>query len=114
MLRARVARATHRALKKAASGISRIIIQTYDAACGGAITATIRAPDRPGATLASCAAIWRPVSPMLTRFRSAVVMLASITVKNLPRTTSVREAGLSSRVSIVPRSFSPAQRSMAG
>ncbi len=41
-------------------------------------------------------------------------MLASITVKNLPRTISDRLAGLISRVSIVPRSFSPAQRSTAG
>ena len=49
---------------------------------------------------------------MLTRFRSAVITLASITVRNLPRTISARLAGLISRVSIVPRSFSPAHRSI--
>ena len=41
-------------------------------------------------------------------------MLASTTVRNLPSTISARDAGLISRVSIVPRSFSPAQRSTAG
>ena len=114
MLRASVARARQSALKKAASGINRSIIQKYDDGCGGARTATIRAPDRDGPTLASCDAIWTPVSPMLTRLSRAVVMLASITVRNLPSTISVRDAGLRSRVSIVPRSFSPAQRSIDG
>ena len=35
-------------------------------------------------------------------------------VRNLPQTISSRLAGLISRVSMVPRSFSPAHRSMAG
>ncbi len=94
--------------------MSRSIIQKYDEGWGGDRTAAIFAPERVGPRLATCAAIWIPVRPMLTRFRSAVVMLASITVKNLPRTISVRLAGLRRSVSIVPRSFSPAQRSMAG
>ena len=34
--------------------------------------------------------------------------------RNLPRAISVRVAGESTRVSSVPRSFSPAPRSMAG
>ena len=55
-----------------------------------------------------------PVRPMLTRFSRAVITLASMTVRNLPSTISDRLAGLISRVSIVPRSFSPAHRSMAG
>jgi hypothetical protein len=36
------------------------------------------------------------------------------TMRNLPSTISTREAGLHSSVSIVPRSFSPAVRSIAG
>ena len=36
------------------------------------------------------------------------------TMRNFPRTMSVRAAGLHSRVSIVPLSFSPAVRSIAG
>ena len=55
-----------------------------------------------------------PVRPMLTRLRSAVITLARSTVRNFPITISGRVAGLMSRVSIVPRSFSPAQRSTAG
>ena len=114
MLRASTASATQSALKKAARGIRRSIIQTYDDGCGGARTATIRPPARVAAMLVTCEAIWMPVKPMLTRFNSAVVMLATITVRNLPRTISVRLAGERSRVSIVPRSFSPAQMSIAG
>ncbi len=49
---------------------------------------------------------------MLSRFKTAVVTLASITVRNFPRTISDRLAGLISSVSIVPRSFSPAHRSI--
>ena len=51
---------------------------------------------------------------MLAMFSRAVAMLASMTVKNFPTTISTRLAGLMSRVSIVPRSFSPAHRSIAG
>ena len=46
--------------------------------------------------------------------KSAVDALNSITVRNLPSTISVRAAGQISSVSIVPRSFSPAARSIAG
>ena len=55
-----------------------------------------------------------PVRPMLPTLRTAVVQLKSMTVKNLPRTISERVAGQMSSVSIVPRSFSPATRSIAG
>ena len=69
---------------------------------------------RPARDAPPCPARTIPVRPMLTRFRTAVVTLASITVRNLPITISARVAGLISRVSIVPRSFSPAHRSTAG
>ena len=36
------------------------------------------------------------------------------TIRNLPSTRSTRATGLQSSVSIVPRSFSPAVRSIAG
>ena len=49
-----------------------------------------------------------PVKPMLKRFKTAVMTLASMTVRNLPSTISAQVAGLIRRVSIVPRSFSPA------
>ena len=55
-----------------------------------------------------------PVKPMLARFNSDVAMLNSITVSIFPATISDRSAGLESSVSSVPRSFSPAHRSMAG
>ena len=51
---------------------------------------------------------------MLTRLSSAVAMLNVITVSSLPHTISLRAAGLESSVSSVPRSFSPAHRSIAG
>jgi hypothetical protein len=57
---------------------------------------------------------WRAVTPMLARFSTAVAQLNVITVSSLPHTISLRKAGLESRVSSVPRSFSPAQRSTAG
>ena len=47
-------------------------------------------------------------------FKTAVEMLKSITVRSLPQTISDRSAGLLSKVSRVPRSFSPAHRSTAG
>ena len=56
----------------------------------------------------------QPVIPTLTRFSTAVIMLKSIIVSNLPTTISLRCAGLQSSVSKVPRSFSPAHRSTAG
>ncbi len=54
------------------------------------------------------------VRPMLTRLSNAVAALKTQIVRNLPQTISSRLAGLMSSVSIVPRSFSPAQRSTAG
>ena len=45
---------------------------------------------------------------------TAVIMLNSITVNSFPQTISLRSAGEHKSVSSVPRSFSPAQRSMAG
>ena len=62
----------------------------------------------------SCATTIQPVIPMLTRFSTAVTMLKSMIVSSLPRTISLRSAGLLSSVSSVPRSFSPAHRSTAG
>ena len=50
----------------------------------------------------------------LARFKMAVAMLKIMIVSNLPHTISIRSAGLLSKVSSVPRSFSPAHRSMAG
>jgi len=55
-----------------------------------------------------------PVSATLARFSTTVSTLKSITVSSFPQTISLRRAGLQSRVSSVPRSFSPAQRSIAG
>ena len=55
-----------------------------------------------------------PVTPKLAMFNSDVAMLKSITASSLPVTISERWAGLHSSVSKVPRSFSPAHRSMAG
>src|ERR1700736_298223 len=52
--------------------------------------------------------------PMLARFQRVVEPLKSQMVRNLPQTISSRLAGLISRVSMVPRSFSPAQTSTAG
>ena len=46
--------------------------------------------------------------------RTAVAIEAVSTIRNFPRTRCVRETGLQRIVSIVPRSFSPAVRSMAG
>jgi hypothetical protein len=46
--------------------------------------------------------------------RMAVAREAEKTSRNLPRTRSKREMGLERMVSMVPRSFSPAVRSMAG
>ena len=62
----------------------------------------------------SGATIIQPVRPMLRRFSTAVTMLKSMTVASLATTISLRPAGLHKSVSNVPRSFSPAQRSMAG
>ncbi len=45
---------------------------------------------------------------------TAVATEAVRTIRNFPRTRCVREIGLQRIVSIVPRSFSPAVRSMAG
>ncbi len=55
-----------------------------------------------------------PVTPTLSRFNSEVTVLKSMTVNSLPHTISRRSAGLLNRVSSVPRSFSPAQMSIAG
>ena len=52
--------------------------------------------------------------PMLSRFSMTVIMLKSMIASSLPSTISVRPAGLQRSVSSVPRSFSPAHRSMAG
>ena len=41
-------------------------------------------------------------------------MLKAMIVSSLPSTISLRSAGLLNKVSSVPRSFSPAQRSTAG
>ena len=47
--------------------------------------------------------------------RIAAVPRAAVKIKkNLPSTRWVREMGLERMVSMVPRSFSPAVRSMAG
>ena len=54
------------------------------------------------------------VRPMLSRLSRAVAALKTQMVRNLPQTISSRLAGLISSVSMVPRSFSPAQRSTAG
>jgi len=51
---------------------------------------------------------------MLTRFSKAVVTLARSTVKNFPIYDLGTRRRLISSVSIVPRSFSPAQMSTAG
>ena len=55
-----------------------------------------------------------PVIAMLIRFNSDVAILKLITVSSLPIAISDRSAGLLSKVSNVPRSFSPAHKSMAG
>ena len=55
-----------------------------------------------------------PVMAMLSRFSSEVAELNPMIVSSLPRTISLRSAGLLNRVSSVPRSFSPAHRSTAG
>ncbi len=46
--------------------------------------------------------------------RMAVAKEAEKTSRNFPQTKSRREIGLERMVSMVPRSFSPAVRSMAG
>ncbi len=51
---------------------------------------------------------------MLNRLTRAVPALKNQMVRNLPITISSRPAGVISSVSMVPRSFSPAQRSTAG
>src|ERR1700676_1600915 len=52
--------------------------------------------------------------PMEMTERMAVAKEAENTSRNFPQTRSSREIGLERMVSIVPRSFSPAVRSMAG
>ena len=54
------------------------------------------------------------VSPIEAMLRSPVVSAMVATARNLPATTSTRAAGATKSVSRVPRSFSPAVRSMAG
>ncbi len=56
----------------------------------------------------------QPVPPTAAMFKSTVPMLKSMTVSSFPATISPRSAGLESSVSSVPRSFSPAHKSMAG
>ena len=51
---------------------------------------------------------------MSSTFHTAVPNAIVTTAMNFPITISARSAGLMSKVSIVPRSFSPAQRSTAG
>ena len=51
---------------------------------------------------------------MLLQFKTAVDILAVVTAQSLPQTISAREAGLHNKVSSVPRSFSPATKSIAG
>ena len=57
--------------------------------------------------------LWK-VSSMLSRFAAAAAMPISATAANLPVTISRAGTGAVSSVSSVPRSFSPAARSMAG
>ena len=100
--------ATANALNKAAMG--RSAKSNHSTALrGGAPSATAPRPT---------ASRWRstsaPVTPMLARFNNDVAMLKIITVSSFPHTISLRRAGLHSKVSSVPRSFSPAHRSMAG
>ena len=64
--------------------------------------------------LPSCLITSKPVMPRLAIFNSDVAMLNIITASSLPVTISDRSAGLHSSVSSVPRSFSPAHRSIAG
>ena len=54
------------------------------------------------------------VTPMLARLSRLVAMLKVITVSSFPQTISLRFAGLDRSVSSVPRSFSPAHKSIAG
>jgi hypothetical protein len=62
----------------------------------------------------SCSApVWN-VSSMLPRFSAAATTPMSATVTNLPATIAPGGAGAVSSASSVPRSFSPAARSMAG
>ena len=67
-----------------------------------------------GPICGNCAKTSQPVIPRLKRFKTAVAVLKSMIVRSFPSTISVRSAGLESRVSSVPRSFSPAHRSTAG
>ncbi len=101
MLRANEARARHSALNKADTG-TRASDSHSTARAGG--------PPK--------LSIWRkirePVTPTLTRFKTAVAMLKAMIVSSLPSTISLRSAGLLNKVSSVPRSFSPAHRSTAG
>ena len=52
--------------------------------------------------------------PIETRESTMVVTEAVITMKNFPSTMFTRRTGLHRSVSMVPRSFSPAVRSIAG
>ncbi len=101
VLRAKAANARHNALNKAEIGTSAANSQTAESSGGG--PRTLKWPSET-----------HTVTPTLIRFNTAVTMLKSIIVSNLPSTISLRWAGLESKVSRVPRSFSPAHRSTAG
>jgi hypothetical protein len=110
VLRANAAHARQRALNKAEIGTSAAASHSSDVS--GGIDSALSAPN--AATWLSWSMTNFPVSPKLPRLSSAVTILNVITVSSLPHTISRRDAGLVSKVSSVPRSFSPAHRSTAG
>ena len=105
-----VAKASETAPKSAASGIRIGASQTNDMMGGGPKSSDAPSPS----WAAKDENTNEAVKHMHDRFNNAVAMLNAITVNNLPHTMSMRSAGLLSKVSRVPRSFSPAQISIAG
>jgi hypothetical protein len=80
------------------------------------ITSTVHS-DRPMSPAARSPKRKRPVRKvrsMLARFRAAAIVPTVATAMNLPATRFPAGTGTVRRASSVPRSFSPAARSMAG
>src|SRR6266566_1394539 len=109
-----------------ALGECEMVIRTDEkrTASGTAMMKTERAAPKPMWSVASASPAWMGLvfrllaiakeMPIEMTESAAVVSAVVRTNRNLPRTRCEREIGLERIVSMVPRSFSPAVRSMAG
>ncbi len=103
--------ASEMALKSAESGMRASSNQKIAAGGGVPMASWVVASSPSSAMRVTMNA---PVMPMLRMFNTEVAMLNVMIVNNLPHAISLRSAGLQCSVSNVPRSFSPAHRSIAG